>query len=102
MSGTYANAKYGRVFLSNQIGNGYFNNGKVSWLQGNQASQRPQYGTVGQFVQSSKNASDRAYIENIILYQNNLAQRTFYMSLFMSAGGSQFEHSSASVGVPPQ
>lgn len=45
------------------------------------------------FVQSSKNAADRAYIENVPLNNYGYPQRTFYMSLFMSAGGNQFEHS---------
>ncbi|MBL0254873.1 MAG: hypothetical protein IPQ27_07845 [Chitinophagaceae bacterium] len=93
LSSTYLNAKYGTVFPSNQIANGYFNNGTVYWLQGNQSSQKPLYGTQGQFVQSSKNAADWAYIENVTLSQYGYPQRTFYMSLFMSVGGNQLEHS---------
>jgi RHS repeat-associated protein len=94
LSTTYLISRSSIVQPRNQLANAYYKpSGEIAWVQGNRSSQKPQYGTVGQFVQSTGFDADRAYVENATLYRYQREQRTFYTGLFLNANGNNFPSS---------
>ena len=95
LSTTYVNfTRGGNIQGSGQTANGFFDaNGKIQWLD--QPTQ-PKFGAGTGAAQTSINFSDRARIENKILFDLSLSPRKYFIEPLLNAAGTNF----ASPGTP--
>jgi RHS repeat-associated protein len=88
LSTTYNNSRGRGIELSSQTFNGSFDaNGNVIWAYGTRDSQKVRIENDSRTSYVSRNAMDRAYIENVYRRQTGDMQRTFFRDQYWDRSG---------------